>query len=138
MKEHTTNYTDTIILVADDCPVQKGEVPALKADRLTIAGLQFTIIKEHPYRFTSDDVLFRVYAERNGIDPDEYEAARKQFFSKGQACFRASPLPKRYGWGIHSDAKGRIAMYGRETKEYRELIDNPGVKKVKAMRSSRA
>ncbi|SFC26080.1 hypothetical protein SAMN05421747_10755 [Parapedobacter composti] len=29
MKAHTTNYTNTFIAVADDCPVEKGEVAPL-------------------------------------------------------------------------------------------------------------
>lgn len=67
----------------------------------------------------------------------EYEQARAQFFSKGQACLRASPLTKTYGFGIHSNAEGKVALYGMETAAYEKLWADPNVKKVKAMRSSR-
>ncbi|MFX5614998.1 DUF6157 family protein, partial [Acinetobacter baumannii] len=30
MKQHTTNYFDTLIEVAEDCPVAAAEVPASK------------------------------------------------------------------------------------------------------------
>ena len=40
--------------------------------------------------------------------------ARKQFFSKGQPCFRASPLTKQLGWGVHCDKNGKVALYGIE------------------------
>lgn len=136
-KLHTTNYFDTFITVADDCPVAMGEIPAMKGEKKTIAKQQFDVVSKHPYEFTSDDVLFQVYAERNDLTGSEYEEARQQFFSKGQACFRASPLPKRYGWGIHCDSNGKMALYGVETEAYQKYINDTKVKKVKAMRTSK-
>ena len=62
MKTHTTNYYNTLIEVAEDCPADKGIVPPMKSDEPTIANLQFEILINHPYQFTSDDVIFQVYA----------------------------------------------------------------------------
>ena len=58
----TTNYYDTFIEVADDSPAKEGEVPPSKNETPTLASLQFKMIYEHPYHFTSDDVVFEVYA----------------------------------------------------------------------------
>ncbi len=102
MKVHTTNYTNTFIEIADDCPATSGEAPPTKGDAKTIANIKFDIVNNNPYKFTSDDVFFQVYAERNDLTETEYKEAREQFFSKGQPCFRASPLTKRYGWVGHS------------------------------------
>src|SRR5690554_6579862 len=107
-KTHTTNYYNTFITVSDDCPVTAGEIPTSKSEKNTIATLQFDILSQHPYKFTSDDVLFQVYGVRNEIMEAGHEEARQQFFSKGQACFRASPLPKLYGWGVHCDENGKM------------------------------
>lgn len=137
MEAHTTNYKDTFIAVADDCPTAVGEIPPVKGDKKSVANIQFELVSKNPYRFTSDDVLFQVYAERNELTEGELEQGRKLFFSKGQPCFRASPLTKRYGWGVHSDSKGKIAIYGRETDEYARFVNSGGVKVVKAMKSSR-
>lgn len=63
--------------------------------------------------------------------------AREQFFSKGQACFRSSPLGKRYGWGVHSDGKGKIAIYAVESPEYKKLAKDKSLEHVKAMRSKK-
>jgi hypothetical protein len=134
---HTTNYTDTFIEVSADCPAEAGTVPPVKGDARTVANLQFDMISAHPYAFTSDDVLFSVYAQRNDLTPAEHEQARTDFFSKGQACLRASPLTKRYGWGVHCDHNGRIALYGRETAEYKKLSTDKKLKVVKGMRSQR-
>ena len=137
MDLHTTNYTNTFIEVAEDCPAMQGEVPPLNDKSKSVARRQYEILSNHPYQFTSDDVLFQVYAERNDLSRSELKAARMQFFSKGQPCFRCSPLTKRYGWGIHADKEGRIAMYGLGSEEYKKLSLDKSLEKVKAMRSKR-
>jgi len=138
MNVHTTNYQDTLIEVAEDCPVACGVIPPQKEGQPTTASLQFDLLKSNPYKFTSDDILFRVYALKKGIPERVWEEERKVFFSKGQACLRASPLTKRYGWGVHSNEKGLIAIYGMQTEAYRKLQKDPSLRKLKAMRLKRA
>ena len=137
MKMHTTNYENTFIAIADDSPATQAEVPPIKANAKTVANIQFEMLKKNPYKFTSDDVLFHVYAERNDLTENELEEARKMFFSKGQPCFRASPLTKRYGWGIHNNQEGKIAMYGLGTDEYQRFLNDKSLKVVKAMKSAK-
>lgn len=137
MKIHSTNYLDTFISIADDCPVTSGQVPPAKGETRTVAGIQFDLIRQNPYRFTSDDVLFQVFAERNDLAKSEYKAAREAFFSRGQPCLRASPLTKRYGWGVHHDKNGKIAIYGCETAEYKKFIRDKSLAVIKAMRSGK-
>ncbi|QQS03861.1 MAG: hypothetical protein IPK50_16395 [Fibrobacterota bacterium] len=137
MKCHTTNYQNTFVAIADDCPVQKGVVPPAKGEAKTIANLQFELIGNHPYRYTSDEVLVLVLMERNAIDPKRFEEVKAELFSKGQACLRASPLPKKYGWGIHFDEAGKTALVGSETKEYQAFLRDGSLKILKAMKSSR-
>jgi hypothetical protein len=137
MKIHTTNYVDTFIEVAEDTKAGSGTKPPSKGDPKTVAEMQYALVARSPYKYTSDDVLFRVYAERNDIPKEEYKEAREQFFSKGQACLRASPLTKTYGFGVHSNGEGKIALYGMETPEYEKWTKDTKVKKVKAMKSAR-
>lgn len=134
----TTNYYNTLIEVAEDCPVNSAEIPPVKGDKKTIANLEFDMIINNPYKYTSDDVLFKVYALRNEISKPKLESEREAFFEKPHACMRASPLPKRYGWGVHSDDKGKVAIYPIESAEYRTLQKDNAVTHVKAMRSKRA
>ncbi len=138
MATHTTDYTDTFIRVAEDCPVRKAEVPADKAAGATVASQQFALLHDHPYRLTSDDVTFEVYAERNGVPASERAEARERFFSKGQPCLRSSPLAKRYGFGFHFDAKGRVALVPSGTAEYTAFCNDPQWTQLKAMRNKRA
>jgi hypothetical protein len=137
MKVHTTNYTDTFIAIADDSPAAGGEVPPVKGDNRTVANIQYEMISKHPYKYTSDDVLFQVYAERNDLTKSELTKAREHFFSKGQPCLRASPLTKRYGWGVHCNKDGKVALVGCETNEYKKFLNDKGLQVVKAMKSKR-
>lgn len=136
MKTHTTNYFDTLIEVAEDTKVDRGTIPPAK-DKKSVAQMQYELLNGNPYQYSSDDILFQVYTERNNIPEEEYPQARKQFFSKGQPCFRTSPLPKNYGFGIHSNGEGKIALYGMETDVYQQLLSDTTVKKVKSMKRAR-
>lgn len=137
MKIHTTNYFNTFIEIADDCPTEVGEMPPIKQEAKTVANIQFEMVSKNPYKFTSDDVLFQVFAIRKDLTKSEYKEAREQFFSKGQPCFRASPLTKRYGWGVHCDKEGRMAIYSAESAEYRKLVKDKTLKVLKAMKTSK-
>ena len=132
---HTTNYSATFIEVADDCPAAHGEEPPV-AENPSIAALHYRLLSENPYTRTSDDVVFATYALRGGVDVDD-AAAREEFFSVGRPCLRSSPLGKRYGWGIHHDDDGRVALVPLGSERYAELAADPAVQHVRAMRSSR-
>ncbi len=136
MAQHTTNYLGTFIEVADDCPAEHAVEPPA-SEKPTIAALHYRLIAEQPYSRTSDDVIFETHARRHGIPVDD-SAAREEFFSRGQACLRSSPLGKRYGWGIHHDAEGRVALVPRESEEYARLAADPATAHTRAMRSRRA
>jgi len=129
MRQFTTNYVSTFIEVAEDCPVSKGEAPPEKEPK-TSARIEYELLKDSPYRYTSDDVLYESNGKRRGI-------AREEFFSKGQPCFRASALTKKYGWGVHSDENGKIAIYSADSEEYGRLSKDNSLKHLKAMRSSK-
>ncbi|MBF4551044.1 DUF6157 family protein [Pseudoclavibacter sp. VKM Ac-2888] len=134
----TTNYASTFIQIADDCPVDEAEAPPESAKGPTIASLQHALIAAHPYEYTSDDVLFETYAVRNAVPAEERDAARAAFFAKDQACLRASPLGKRWGWGIHSDEEARVALVPLGSDEYEEKAGDASLTQLKAMRSKRA
>jgi len=131
---HSTNYKNTFIEVSPDCPVLEGTPPFRQG---TIAQLQFQRIAEAPYRYDSDELIFGVFTERNHVSTSEVDAARTEFFSKGQPCLRTSPLVKTYGWGVHHDQEGRVAIFGSETDQYAALKDDSSVVKIKGMRSRR-
>ena len=65
------------------------------------------MLHEHPYEYTSDDVLFAVHATRKGYAEEDLAERRELFFSKGQPCFRASPLTKTVWLGHPQQRRGQ-------------------------------
>ena len=134
---HTTNYFDTFIEIAEDSPAQRGEVPPIRGEKKSVANLLFEMLYDHPYQYTSDEALFAVFAQRKEFHKADWEKERELYFSKGQPCFRASPLTKRYGWGVHSNEEGKVAIIAAYTPEYQAFVEDKSIPKVKAMRSKR-
>ena len=127
------SYVDTFITVADDCPATVGEVPASKA-KPSVAVIHYELLAGQPYRYTQDDVLFETFvSHKGGARSDE---ARAAFLAQPLPCLRTSPLAKRYGWGFHFDADGKVAIYGVETTEYHRFASSDLVQ-LKALRSKR-
>ncbi|GAB3035564.1 DUF6157 family protein [Bowmanella dokdonensis] len=140
---YTTNYANTFIAVAPDSTASVGTKPPEKSKR-TIASWMFTLLYNHPYKYTSDDLIFEVFAARTDIPKQRLGTARTAYFSKPKACLRTSDLTKKYGWGIHADEQSRIALYAVESKEYEDFVsgrrtDSTGkpVSTTFAMRSKR-
>ena len=91
MKQYTTNYVNTFIEAAEDCPAATGVVPPEKTPK-TLARAEYDMLFDRPYQYTSDDVIYATKGEPKKI-------GREEFFARGQPCFRASALTRRYGWG---------------------------------------
>jgi len=132
------NYYDTLIAIADDCPTTKAQVPQARGAKKTKAVLEYEMIANHPYRYTEEDLAFELYAVLHNIPKARWPKEREKFLRKGHPHLRVSALPKRYGWGIHNNAQGKTALVAVESPEYRKLINDPRITKVKAFRSSRA
>jgi len=134
--QHTTNYVNAFIEVAEDCYVERGTEPPLKETK-SAARYQYEWLTARPYTLTSDDLLFLLYAHKNNIPHKQHPLEKEAFFSRGQPCMRASDLPKKYGWGIHFDGDGHMAIYGVETAEYETFKASPALSHLKAMRSAK-
>ena len=133
---HTTDYFNAFIEVAEDCRAAMGVEPPERAGPKTVARMQYEMIAQNPYKYTSDDVLFMVHAARGGVPEARMDAERQRFFSKGQACMRASDLTRRYGWGVHFDDKARMALYAVGSPEYAYYKNDTALEHRRAMRSS--
>lgn len=136
------HYYDTLIAVADDCPVEHAEVPVPRGGKPTVAAVQYAMLAGDPAGLTQEDVLFETWLRRQDPQPApaDVPALRHAFFARSQACLRASPLPKRHGWGLLFDGEGRVRLCPMESEEYRRIVsgDVPGVAVLKAMRTRRA
>ncbi len=132
------NYHDTLIEVAEDCPVREAQVPQARGAKKTKAVVEYELLVKHPYKYTEEDIAFEMYAVLHDIPKAIWPTERKKFLSKGHPHLRVSALTKRYGWGIHNNAEGKIALVAIESSEYKQLTNDPRTTKIRAFRSKRA
>jgi hypothetical protein len=130
------NYYDTFITVSRDCPAESSTVPPDKKIGKTKPGIEFELVANRPYVYTQEELLYEVHIRHKEIPEEEIETrgtqVRDEFFQKPMACLRASMLPKKYGWGIHFNAEGKLALIPMESPEYRRFVDGE-IKNVKLL-----
>ncbi|MDB5801424.1 MAG: hypothetical protein JWL63_2363 [Rhodocyclales bacterium] len=135
------NYINTFIAVSPDTKAKVGTVPPARENTRSIAQIEYELIAPQPYKFTQEEVQFSVHIERTGITPAQLKAKRgglwSAFFSKPMACMRTSPLAKSYGWGLHFDSEGKVALVPMESQKYQQLSGSPSIEQTRAMRSKR-
>jgi hypothetical protein len=132
------SYKNSFIEISDDANVTSAIVPVPRNGKPMIASIEYDLIMNNPYRYTQDDVQFQTYLIKNEIDLNSpLDELREQFFSKSKACFRASPLVKKYGWGIHYDEEGKVAIYDIKSEEYTQYLQLDHITALKGMRSKR-
>lgn len=137
------NYYDTFITISADCPAVNGTVPPDKKEGKTKAGIEYELISEHPYGYTQEELLYEVHIRHKGISQEELAEKgtqlRDEFFQKPMPCLRASMLPKKFGWGIHFNKEGKMALVPMESGLYRDFAEGgqEELKVLAAMRNNR-
>lgn len=136
------DYFNTFIAVAPDSTALTGIVPSGGPKSTSIAARTWRMIADSPYEHTSADVIFSVFADRTHIPPEDRPAAREAYFSVGRACLRSSDLGKKYGWGVHANTRGFVALYAVGSAEYASFAagvtpEGEPVALTRAMRSIR-
>lgn len=137
------NYYDTFITVAPDCPAEAGTIPPDKKAGKTKPGIEYELASSEPYGYTMEELMYEVHVRHKGITQEQLSAdgtrIRDEFYATPKACLRASMLPKKYGWGIHFNVEGKLALVPVESPEYRKFVEGAGgtVKVLAAMRNSK-
>ena len=137
------DYVSTFICVAPDSAAVSGVPPRTDGGPPTVASAMYDMLSSAPpYTYRSSDVIFTVWADRNAVPADVRPEVWPTFFSGPHTCLRSSDLGQRYGWGIHANADGRLAVYAVGTPEYAALSagftrDGSPVKVTRALRSGR-
>jgi len=135
-------YRDTFISVADDCSAEGAEIPPAEyRGKPTQAAQEFAMMHGHDFEHTMSEVQSSIWVERKGgsdLSADERDALTAEYFSTGRACFRASPLAKRYGWGFVFDADGKVALVASDSDEYAAHAGDDDLDQLKAMKSRRS
>jgi hypothetical protein len=135
------SYVNTFIAVASDTKATSGTVPPERVSAPTVARIEYELISRHPYGFTQDEVRFLVHAQRTGIAQPDLDTNRESlwtaFFAKPRACMRTSPLPRTYGWGLHFNTDGHVALVACDSTEYQRLSEDSRITQTQAMRNTR-
>ncbi|GIP54042.1 MULTISPECIES: DUF6157 family protein [Paenibacillus] len=137
------SYTNTFIRVSPDCPAETGIVPVSAKESKPVHVIQYELLTEHPYKFDYPALLFETHIRHKQISAEviqeREQEIRDDLFSKKHACLRASALPKKYGWGVHYDENGKIAIYGMDSHEYKRFTESAdgSIQVLNGMRSRR-
>ncbi|RCX20511.1 hypothetical protein DFP94_103242 [Fontibacillus phaseoli] len=138
------SYKNTFILVSPDCPAVKGIVPVSTKGNMPVHLIQYELLTEHPYSYDYPELLLETHIRHKQISAEELsrrgQEIRDELFAKKHACLRASALPKKFGWGVHYDDDGRIAIYAMDSPEYKSFADSAdtGIQLLLGMRSRKA
>ena len=129
---------DTFIEVAEDCVAVRAEVPPARGGRATKALIEYELLAGEPHALTEEEVAFRTRVVMRDIPERDWPAERERFLSQEKPRLRVSALAERYGWGIHVDSRGRVALVPVESADYQRLAADPALRHVRAFRSKRA
>ncbi len=134
-------YRNTFIKVAEDCPVTEGTTPKLRGGKKTGVVHEFELLQNAPYARSGDQLIFDVHLRKKDISPEiatkNHAALWADLFKKEHPCLRASSLTKRYGWGAHYNADGKIALYAMDSVEYQQFLEDENTTVIMAMRNKR-
>jgi len=112
---------EELILVAEDSPAVESIVPHAKSPK-TVDRIVFEILNEYPYQYSEIELFIEVHInkrKRPDLKIDTYKIKR-------------SPLLQKYGWGIHRNTAGKLALVPVNSEEYIHLSET-----IKTTRSYR-
>ena len=116
------NRKNVLIEIAEDCGIKRGTIPETEKSSDTITMIQYDELSKNPYKYNEYEFQKQVHhirREKPELNIDKYD-------------IRRSELCKKYGWGIHINEEGKVALVGAETDQYKALQVNPSIKKVSA------
>ncbi|WP_222433376.1 DUF6157 family protein [Vibrio cyclitrophicus] len=99
---------EELILISQDTIATQSEIPP-ESDAITC--IVYEVLTENPYRFTEPELHCEVHYERRGM----------HHLKIGSYSIKRSNLLKKYGWGIHKDSDGRLALVASDTDKYVRL-----------------
>jgi hypothetical protein len=102
---------EELIEVAESCPMHHAVEPPDERCEKTVARIAYEVLTESPYRYTEAEFFYEVHFVRRNRPDLKIESYN----------IRRSPLAQRYGWGIHRNPEGKLALVAMESDRYREL-----------------
>lgn len=113
---------EELIMVAEDSVVDRAVVPGPKK---TIPRITYEVLIENPYKYTEEDLRHEVHVVRRN----------KSGLKLGSYNIKRSLLLQKFGWGIHRNKQGKMALIPVESAKYQELLGS--INTTKSYRASK-
>lgn len=116
------SHREELIEVAEDCPVDHAVGPPAEKPEKTVARIAYEVLTESPYGYTEIEFFHEVHVVRRNRPDLKIESYN----------IKRSPLVQTFGWGIHRNPDGKLALVAMESDRYREL--QGAIKRTKSYR----
>lgn len=116
---------EELIEVAEDYLEKYAQEPP-NGNTKTIPRIEYELLIASPYNFTERELFYEVHVvhrNRPHLKIDTYNIKR-------------SLLVQSFGWGLHRNSEGKLALVALESDRYKELQGS--IKRSKSYRKSRA
>ncbi|MBA3390336.1 MAG: GIY-YIG nuclease family protein [Rubrobacter sp.] len=121
----STSAREELIEIAADSHVIRSEEPPYGGTGKTIARVSYEVLAENPYVFSEPEFYHEVHVIRRKRPDLRIESYN----------IKKLALVKNFGWGIHRNKDGKLALVPCESERYKELLADQLVKKTKAYRN---
>jgi hypothetical protein len=112
---------EALIVVAEDCRADRAIIPLIGLKK-SIARIRYEVLIENPYRYSENELFQEVhYVRRNRRD-----------LKISSYSIKRSKLCQNFGWGIHRNNDGKLALVAMDSDMYQYLKRN-----IKTFRSFR-
>jgi Family of unknown function (DUF6157)/T5orf172 domain len=116
---------EELIEVAEDYPNKYAQEPPNGTSK-TISRIEYELLIANPYKFTERELFYKVHVvhrNRPDLKIDSYNIKR-------------SLLVQSFGWGLHRNNEGKLALVAIESDRYKELQES--IKRTKSYRKNKA
>ncbi|MGL1933133.1 MAG: DUF6157 family protein [Desulfotalea sp.] len=115
---------EKLITISADSPTDKAIIPENDGK---LAFLKYSVLIGNPYKYTPLDYFREVHhikREKPHLKIESYSIKRTE-------------LVKKFGWGIHVNDAGQIALVACDSKQYEKIFNDPSVLKQNAYRNKK-
>ena len=102
---------ENLILISEDA---ESRVSIIPPEGDTIARIAYEVLISNPYQFTEAEYHHEVHITRRNR-PD---------LNISSYSIKRSPLLQKFGWGVHRDVNGRLALVPAESEEYQNFSNS--------------
>ena len=113
---------NALITIAESSSKQ-SEIPTSVRKIETVKEVLYKVLIENPYKFKQYELFNEVHINRR---------KKSKTLKLESYQLEKSELCSLLGWGIHGDEQGKIALVPAESEDYKKLLNNPSIKKIKA------